>query len=56
MIGTVIIAWILTWFNLDSLLITGINEIFNTDYTVALYWVIALSIGVIKCIINKLSY
>lgn len=47
MFGTLIIAWILTWFDLDKLLITGINEIFNSNYTVAIYWLIAFIIGVI---------
>lgn len=47
MIGTMIVAWILTWFSLDDFIITGINEIFNTDFTVAVYWLIAFIIGVI---------
>lgn len=47
MIWTLIVAWILTWFSLDEYIITGINEIFNTDFTVAVYWLIAFIIGVI---------
>lgn len=47
MIGTLIIAWILTWFNLDSILIDAINQIFNTEFTIAIYWLIAFIIGVI---------
>lgn len=55
MIWTLIIAWILTWFSLDDLLITGINEICSTNYTVAVYWVIAFVIGAIVYILNKIK-
>lgn len=55
MLGTLVIAWILTWFNLDNLLITGINEILNTNYTVAIYWLIALVIGAIVYIISEIK-
>ena len=55
MLGTLEIAWILTWFNLDNLLITGINEILNTNYTVAIYWLIALVIGAIVYIISEIK-
>lgn len=55
MIWTLIIAWILTWFSLDDLLITGINEIYGTNYTVAVYWVIAFVIGAIVYILNKIK-
>lgn len=53
MIGTMIVAWILTWFSLDDFIITGINEIFNTDFTVAVYWLIAFIIGVIIYILDN---
>ncbi len=47
MIFTLIIAWILTWFNIDNLIVDAINQICNTDFTVAVYWLIAFIIGVI---------
>lgn len=50
MLITMIAAWILTWFSLDNLIVTGINEIFSTDYTVAVYWLIAFIIGIIVTI------
>lgn len=37
MIETLIIAWILTWFNLDNILVDAINQICNTDFNVAVY-------------------
>ena len=27
-------GWILTWFNIDTLVVNGINQVFNTDYNV----------------------
>lgn len=51
MLETFIISWILTWFNLDNLITTGINEIFNTNFTIAIYWVITFVIAVIITII-----
>lgn len=56
MIWTLIISWILTWFGIDDLIITGINELFNTDFTVALYWLIAFTISVIIYIVNEIKY
>ena len=47
MVFTLIIAWILTWFNLDNLIVDAINQICNTEFTVAIYWFIAFIIGVI---------
>lgn len=55
MIGTMIVAWILTWFSLDDLIITGINEMFNTNFTVAVYWLIAFIIGTIICIVEQIK-
>ena len=55
-IWTPIIFWILTWFSIDDLIIAGINELFNTDFTVALYWLIAFIIGAIVYIVDKIKY
>ena len=55
MIGTMIIAWILTWFSIDDLLIKGINEICNSDFSTAIYWLIAFIIGAIIYIIGKIK-
>ena len=56
MIWTLIISWILTWFSIDDLIITGINELLKTDFTVALYWLIAFIIGAIVYIVDKIKY
>ena len=56
MLWTLIVAWILTWFSLDNLIISGINEILNTDFTVAVYWLIAFIIGATVYIAHKIKY
>ena len=53
MLWTLIVAWILTLFNVDDLIIAGINELFNTDFTIAVYWLIAFIIGAIVYIADK---
>lgn len=47
MIITLILAWILTWFKLDEAFTNAINQIFNTDYTTAIYWLLFLIIGIL---------
>lgn len=47
MIGTLLLGWILTWFELDNLIIAGINQIFNKNYTTAVYWLLFFIIGLI---------
>lgn len=48
MIGTIIFAWILTWFNVDVLVINEINNVFNTSFTTATYWAVFILIGIIR--------
>lgn len=52
MIITLILGWILTWFNLDEIVTNAINQIFNTDFTVVIYWLIFVIIGLIVYIKN----
>lgn len=53
MIGTMILAWILTWFKLDEILVTAINQILNTNYTTAIYWLLFFIVGLIVMLIKK---
>lgn len=53
MLETLIIAWILTWFNLDNLFVEAINQIFNKDFTTAIYWLLFLIVGLIVSIAKK---
>lgn len=53
MLDALIVAWILTWFNLDVTLIDAINQIFNTDFNTDVYWLAFFIIGLISSIINK---
>ena len=47
MLAALILAWILTWFDLATILINAINQIFNTDFTTAVYWLLFFIIGLI---------
>lgn len=53
MLSTMIVGWILTWFSLDDLIIEGINQIFNTNYTIAVYWLLFFIVGLIVVFIKK---
>lgn len=53
MIYTMIVAWTLTWFDLDDIFVEAINQIFNTNYTVAIYWLLFLIIGLIVMLIKE---
>ena len=53
MIETMILAWILSWFNLDNILIDTINQILNTNYTTAVYWLLFFAAGLIATIIKR---
>lgn len=53
MISALITAWILTWFDLDVIIIDAINQIFNTSFTTSVYWLAFLIIGLIGSILNK---
>lgn len=46
-IGTLFFAWFLTLFNLDTILIAAVNEIFGTNYSTNVYWLTAFLIAVI---------
>lgn len=53
MLYTIILGYILTWFNFDSIVLDGINQICNADFTVAVYWLIIFGLGIIVEILKK---
>ena len=53
MISSLIIAWILTWFNLDNVIVNAINEICKTNYTTAIYWFLFFIVGILICMFKK---
>lgn len=53
MIRAMLLAWILTCFNLDNILVEAINQILNTNYTTAIYWLVFFVIGLIVTLIKK---
>lgn len=52
-IDSMILAWILSLFNLDNILIDAINQILNTNYTTAVYWLLFFVVGLIATLIKK---
>lgn len=55
MLNTLIVGWILTWFDLDNILIDALNQIFETDYTVSIYWLALFVIGAFVSIIENIK-
>ena len=53
MIGILILAWFLTLFDLDEILVDGINQIFHTEFNTSIYWLIFMLIGLIIYFIKK---
>ena len=49
------IAEILTLFDLDEILITAINEVFGTNYSTSVYWLIVVVIGIIGSFIELIA-
>lgn len=46
-VGGLIIAWILTWFKVDGIIIEGLNELFGLHIGMAGYYVIFAIIGLV---------
>lgn len=55
MLDTLIVGWILTWFDLDNILIDALNQIFETNYTVSIYWLFLFIIGAFVTIIENIK-
>jgi len=53
-LGTLLFAWFLTLFDLDTILVGAVNELFGTNYSNNLYWFIAFIIAVIGTAIEVL--
>ncbi|HHU62956.1 MAG TPA: hypothetical protein GXZ32_01890 [Clostridiales bacterium] len=52
-IGGLIIAWILSWLGIDSIIIRGINELFGMEISKAGYYVIFAIIGLITRLLTR---
>jgi len=52
-IGGLIIAWILTWFGVDNIIISGIAELFKFQIGLAGYYVLFALAGFIGEIFTK---
>lgn len=47
-VGSSLIAWFLQEFNFGTFLLRNINEVFNTNYSIAHYYVAFIILGVIS--------
>lgn len=54
-IGSLLLAYILSMLGFDPLFITGVKELFGLDITIGSYYIIFLLGGVILAIVNKLK-
>ena len=52
MIAVLILGWFLTLFHIDTLLASGLNEVFKTEFTTNVYWLIVIALAIIVFIIN----
>lgn len=50
MLGVFFIGWMLTWFGVDDLIVDGINQLCNTNYNLAVYWLIIFILAIIVLI------
>ncbi len=46
-VGGLVLAWILTWFRVDNIIINGVNELFGLEITRSGYYVMFALIGLI---------
>lgn len=50
--GVLIFAFILKCFEMDKVLISGLNEVLSTNYSTDVYWLIAFIIAIVVGIIE----
>lgn len=53
MLGVLILGWFLTLFNVDTLLVSGLNELLGTSFSTNIYWLIIIVIALIVYIVRK---
>lgn len=52
-IGGLIIAWILSWFGIDNIIIRGVNELFDIEISTAGYYVLFAIVGLITRLLTR---
>ena len=55
LISTLIFAWILSCFEMDSILISALNEVIGSNYSNNVYWLLAFIIGSIGTILEFIT-
>lgn len=54
-IGVLIFAFILKCFEMDTILMSGMNEVLGTNYSTNVYWLIAFVVTFITFIVESFS-
>lgn len=54
-ISALLLAWFLSLFNLDEILIQGINEVLNTSFNTSVYWLAFFLVGAIIEIVQAVK-
>ncbi len=52
LIGSLLLAWFLSWFGFDSIFITGSNELFGLHFSSASYYFIFFLVGLFLGVIH----
>jgi hypothetical protein len=52
-IGGLLLAWILSWFGVDRIIIDGVNELFKLNIGIAGYYVLFAIVGIITHVLTK---
>ncbi len=52
LIGSLLLAWFLSWFGFDSIFITGSNELFGWKFSSASYYFIFFLVGLLLGLIQ----
>jgi len=53
MIEVFLLGWVLTWFGIDDLVVEGINQLCNVNYSIAIYWFIIFIVAIIMQLKEK---
>ena len=51
---TLLVAFFLSGFGFDQILIEGVNELLHTNFTISVYWLVFFLVGVILQIIKAI--
>ncbi len=54
LIGSLLLAWILSWFNFENHFINAFKELFNIDISISSYYIVFGAVGLLIGLIFKI--